>query len=216
MGSVAQTVVVTGGAPLVETTTASLGFPGGRQNNTRAPFEREKLGPTRADTAGSHSSLSRYNWRRTHMRMAPANGSAWGDSDDVNNSFLLDGTDVNDQANGWPGGAAGTNLGVDTIQEFKIFHQCRLRQSSGIRHGFSHDGGHAIRNQRHYTEPPSSTFETSVLDASQLSSILHTGPPAFRRNQFGGVLGGPDQEGQNYSSLPAMRDYGRRLATRSD
>src|SRR5258708_19608477 len=36
------------------------------------------------------------------------------------NSFMLDGTNINDHANGSPGGAAGTNLGVDGIQEFKI------------------------------------------------------------------------------------------------
>src|SRR5262249_58225159 len=36
------------------------------------------------------------------------------------NSFLLDGTDINDHANGTPGGAAGTNPGVDGVQEFKI------------------------------------------------------------------------------------------------
>src|SRR5207237_1928265 len=36
------------------------------------------------------------------------------------NSFLLDGTDINDHANGTPGGSAGTNLGVDGVQEFKI------------------------------------------------------------------------------------------------
>ena len=28
------------------------------------------------------------------------------------NNFLLDGTNINDHANGTPGGAAGTNLGV--------------------------------------------------------------------------------------------------------
>src|SRR5207237_2481151 len=36
------------------------------------------------------------------------------------NSVLLDGTDINDHANGTPGGSAGTNLGVDGVQEFKI------------------------------------------------------------------------------------------------
>jgi len=29
-------------------------------------------------------------------------------------------TDINDHANGTPGGSAGTNLGVDGVQEFKI------------------------------------------------------------------------------------------------
>src|SRR5207247_2149077 len=36
------------------------------------------------------------------------------------NTFMLDGTAINDHANGTPGGAAGQNLGVDGVQEFKI------------------------------------------------------------------------------------------------
>src|SRR4029077_7049217 len=36
------------------------------------------------------------------------------------NSFMLDGTDISDHAHGTPGGSAGTNLGVDGVQEFKI------------------------------------------------------------------------------------------------
>src|SRR2546428_13824982 len=33
---------------------------------------------------------------------------------------MLDGPSLNDHANGAPGGAAGQNLGVDGVQEFKI------------------------------------------------------------------------------------------------
>ena len=56
VGTVTQTVTVTGGAPLVETTTASIGFLVGRHNNTRAPVEWEKLGPTGIDNSRESSS----------------------------------------------------------------------------------------------------------------------------------------------------------------
>src|SRR5256712_6052893 len=49
-----------------------------------------------------------------------ANKFSVAGSRSYSNSFLLDGTDVNDSSNSTPGGAAGTNLGVDAIKEFKI------------------------------------------------------------------------------------------------
>lgn len=36
------------------------------------------------------------------------------------NSFLLDGSDINDASNQTPGSAAGVMLGVDTLQEFRV------------------------------------------------------------------------------------------------
>src|SRR2546428_12605825 len=53
------------------------------------------------------------------------------------NSFLLDGTDVNDSSNSTPGGAAGTNLGVDAIKKFKIV---ATTVSAGYGRGFRAGG----------------------------------------------------------------------------
>ena len=113
----------------------------------------------------------------------------------ISNSFLLDGTDVNDQSNGTPGGAAGTNLGVDTIQEFKIF-------TNSFKAEFGHSSGSVTTavtrsgtNSFHGT-----AFEylrNSVLDARNYFDPA-SGPPAFRRNQFGGVLGGPIKKDKTF------------------
>ena len=56
-----------------------------------------------------------------HVVLGTGTRFSVGGQRSVSNSFLLDGTNANDQGNGTPGGAAGTNLGVDTILEFKIF-----------------------------------------------------------------------------------------------
>jgi hypothetical protein len=102
------------------------------------------------------------------------------------NLFLMDGTDINDAGNGTPGGAAGTNLGVDTILEFRIY-------TSSFKAEFGHSMGSVTTavtrsgtNSIHGT-----VFEfirNSVLDAANYFDVTK---PSFKRNQFGGVLGGP-------------------------
>ena len=103
------------------------------------------------------------------------------------NIFLLDGTNINDQGNGTPGGAAGTNLGVDTILEFKIF-------TNSFKAEYGHSEGSVVTavtrsgtNTLHGT-----AFEyirNSALDARNFFDTTSS-PPSFKRNQFGGVLGG--------------------------
>src|SRR4029077_20197181 len=113
----------------------------------------------------------------------------------VSNSFLLDGTNVNDQANGTPGGAAGTNLGVDTIREFKIF-------TNSFKAEYGHSDGSVVTavtrsgtNTLHGT-----AFEyirNSALDARNFFDV-RSSPPPFKRNQFGGVLGGPIKKDKTF------------------
>ncbi len=136
-------------------------------------------------------------WLRWHHDLyiwQLANTSAWQASVRVDNSFLLDGTDINDQGNGTPGGASGTNLGVDTIREFKIY-------TSSFKAEFGHSNGSVTSaitrsgtNSLHGT-----AFEyirNNDLDARNYFDA-GSSPPPFRRNQFGGVLGGTHQEGQS-------------------
>src|ERR1700757_4963583 len=118
-----------------------------------------------------------------------------GGQGSTTNSFLLDGTNINDQANGTPGGAAGTNLGVDTIREFKIF-------TNSFKAEYGHSNGGVITaitrsgtNSLHGT-----IFEyirNSALDARNFFDV-GSSPPSFKRNQFGGVLGGPIKKDKTF------------------
>jgi Carboxypeptidase regulatory-like domain/TonB dependent receptor len=187
VGSVTQTVKVTGGAPLVETTTASLGSLVDAHTiralplNGRSYDQLALLQPGVVLTSPGQTGGSPYAFG-TGKRFTV------GGQRSISNSFLLDNTNVNDQANGTPGGAAGTNLGVDTIQEFKIF-------TNSFNAEFGHSSGSVITavtrsgtNNFHGT-----AFEylrNSVFDARNYFDPA-SGPPTFRRNQFGGVVGGP-------------------------
>jgi hypothetical protein len=194
VGSVSQSVVITGSAPLLETTSSSLGALVDDQTirslplNGRSWDQLALIQPGVILTNPGQTGGAPYAFG-TGKRFS-VNGQR-----SISNSFLLDGTDVNDQGNGTPGGAAGTNLGVDTILEFKIFTNAfpaEFGHSSGsVTTAVTRSGANTLHG---------TVFEyvrNSVLDAKNYFDA-DTGPPAFRRNQFGGVLGGPIQKDKTF------------------
>ncbi|HWP84386.1 MAG TPA: hypothetical protein VNN17_04310, partial [Terriglobia bacterium] len=108
----------------------------------------------------------------------------------TSNSFLLDGADIND-ASGTTGSAAGTVAGVETVREFRVitnaFDAEYGRHTGGVVSAVTKSG----TNQFH-----GSLFEflrNDNLDAPKWEdNAFNDGEkPEFRRNQFGGSLGGP-------------------------
>ena len=194
VGAVSQALEVTGEAPLVETSTASLGSLVDDHTiralplNGRSYDQLALLQPGVTLTSPGQTSGAPFP-AGTGKRF-----SVGGQRPNTNN-FLLDGTNIADHANGTPGGAAGTNLGVDTIQEFKIF-------TSAYKAEFGHSNGGVITaitrsgtNAFHGT-----AFEyirNSALDARNFFDV-GSSPPPFKRNQFGGVFGGPIQKDKTF------------------
>ena len=194
VGAVTQTVKVTGDAPVVESTTGSLGSLVDDHTmralplNGRSYDQLALLQPGVVLTEPGHTG-------GTSLTFGSGKRFSVGGQRSYANSFLLDGTNVNDQANGTPGGAAGTNLGVDTILEFKIF-------TNSFKAEYGHSSGSVISaitrtgtNTLHGT-----AFEyirNSALDARNFFDP-GTSPPSFKRNQFGGVLGGPIKKDKTF------------------
>jgi hypothetical protein len=104
-------------------------------------------------------------------------------------SFLLDGTDINDVYNKTPGSVAGVLLGVEAVLEFQVLtnsYSAEFGRSAG---GVVNAVTRAGTNQLH-----GSAFEflrNSALDAKNFFDPATQPIPPFKRNQFGGVLGGP-------------------------
>src|SRR6266568_2119266 len=191
VGALADTVTVTAEAPLVETTTSAMSslvddrsirdLPlNGRSYDRLALLQPGvvSVGAGQASAAFDFGTGTRFN----------VNGSrAYA------NTFLLDGTDIADHANGTPGGAAGTNLGVDGVQEFKINTSVSPaeygRSSGGVISAVTRSGTNSLHG---------SAFE--FIRNNAFDSLAYTDETShkgngtvapYRRNQFGGSLGGP-------------------------
>lgn len=104
------------------------------------------------------------------------------------NSYRLDGININDYANGGPGSVSGATLGVDAVQEFSVIASDAPaqygRMSGGVINSISRQG------TNHFHGSVYDFVRNSVFDARTYFDPT-TGVPSFRRNQFGGTLGGP-------------------------
>src|SRR6202042_2760508 len=112
---------------------------------------------------------------------------AMGGARPQQSSSRLDGVSLNDYAGGGPASVLGITLGVDAIQEFSVVTGNAPADYGKTSGGVIDAVTRAGTNQLH-----GSIYEflrNSALDARN----FFDGPsvPPFKRNQFGGSLGGP-------------------------
>ena len=105
------------------------------------------------------------------------------------NSYRLDGININDYANGGPGSVSGATLGVDAVEEFSVITSDAPaqygRMSGGVINSITRQGTSAFHG---------SVFDflrNSVFDSRSYFDPVGGGEPSFRRNQLGGTIGGP-------------------------
>jgi hypothetical protein len=102
--------------------------------------------------------------------------------------FLLDNTDIRDfWEHGTGSGYAATSLGVEAIGEFQVLTNTYTSQFAGngaVINATSRAGTNDLHGGAY------EFFRNNVLDARDIVDPV-SGPPPFRRNQFGGDLGGP-------------------------
>ena len=108
--------------------------------------------------------------------------------------FLLDDTDIRDfWEHGTGSGYAGTSLGVEAIGEFQVLTNTYTAQFAGngaVINATSRSGTNDLHGDAY------EFFRNNALDARDIIDLSPdsgdaAGPPPFRRNQFGGDLGGP-------------------------
>ncbi|MGH9738943.1 MAG: carboxypeptidase regulatory-like domain-containing protein [Candidatus Acidiferrales bacterium] len=121
--------------------------------------------------------------------------------------FLLDDTNMQDFWNHSAGSASlGTTLGVEAIQEFSLLTNTYSAQFGGngaVMNAVSKSGTNSFHGSAYEFLRNSALDSRSYFD---LTPSLQPYKPAFRRNQFGGSLGGPIKKNKlfffgNYEGL---------------
>jgi hypothetical protein len=108
------------------------------------------------------------------------------------NSYRLDGVSINDYSNGAPGSVLGDNLGVDAVEQFSVLGSNYPaeygRTTGGVINAVTRSGTNAFHGSVY------EFLRNSALDARNFFDrrLQPTDPriPPFKRNQFGGSLGG--------------------------
>src|SRR5260221_687342 len=105
------------------------------------------------------------------------------------NNYRLDGISLNDYANGAPGSVLGGNLGVDAIQEFSVLTSNYSAEygktSGGVFNAITRSGTNAFHGSVY------EFLRNSALDAKNFFETADAAKAPFKRNQFGGSVGGP-------------------------
>ncbi len=188
VGQSEQTVTVQAAAAQVETTTSSLANLVEQKQMVELPLNGRNFQQLMTLAPGvlvSQSVNSNFYGKGDMYTVAGGRPEGQG--------FLLDGQDITNYFNkGTGSGVLGTSLGIDAIAEFELLtntYSAQFGGSGSVMNAASKSG----TNQFH-----GSGFEfirNSALDARNHFDLTATGAPApvppFRRNQFGGTLGGP-------------------------
>jgi len=103
------------------------------------------------------------------------------------NNYRLDGVSLNDYANGAPGSVLGGSLGVDAIEEFSVitsnYEADYGKTSGGVVNAITRSGTNQIHGSAYEFLRNSALDAPNYFDAGNI--------PPFKRNQFGGTIGGP-------------------------
>lgn len=109
------------------------------------------------------------------------------------NNYRLDGISINDYANSAPGSTLGLSLGVDAIQEFSVvstnYASSYGLTSGGVVNALTRSGTNRLHGAVY------EFIRNDVLDAR---NYFDTVKPPFRRNQFGGSVGGPIRKDKTF------------------
>jgi hypothetical protein len=110
------------------------------------------------------------------------------------NNYRLDGISINDYANGGPGSVLGGNLGVDAVEEFSVLTSSYSAEygktSGGVVNAISRAGTNQFHGNGY------EFIRNSALDARNFFDPPTI--PQFRRNQFGGSIGGPIRKDKTF------------------
>jgi hypothetical protein len=188
IGTITNTVVVTTKAPTVQLSTSDISAVVTANTVRELPLNGRSWTDLATLQPGVNAITTQVSFRSGDDRGNRGFGQQLTISGarPQQNNYRLDGVSLNDYANGAPGSVLGGNLGVDAIQEFSVLtsnYSAEYGKTSG---GVVNATTRSGTNQLH-----GSAYEflrNSALDARNFFDVAK---PPYKRNQFGGAIGGP-------------------------
>jgi hypothetical protein len=192
VGESTQTVTVEEAAPTVELTSATLSaqvdaitvreLPLNGRDWTQLATLEPGVATVRVQASTSSPTTNRAN-RGFGNQLTDSGHSPY------ENSYRVDGININDYTNGSPGSVIGANLGTDAIQEFSVLttdYTAEYGRTSGaIVNSILKSG----TNSYHGTL--FGFLRNASLDAKNYFDSATKPIPPFQRYQYGGAFGGP-------------------------
>jgi hypothetical protein len=186
VGAVTQTVEITGAAPTIETTNATLSGNVQSEQIVELPLNGRDWASLATLEPGVVSV-------RVHEAVTQPGGNLRGLGNQMTidgnrptqNVYRLNGIVVNDYSNAGPGNVLGASVGVDAIQEFSV-----LTANYSAEYGFTSGGVINAVTKSGTNSFHGSAYEfvrNKAFDSSDYQSGANK--PAFVRNQFGGSGG---------------------------
>jgi hypothetical protein len=205
VGVVSEKVEVNGQAPLVDTADSTMS----QLVDERTVRELPLNGRDWLQLATLQAGVAAITTERVagQSRVQVGNGTAITISGarTSENNYRWNGITINDYANNSPGSGLGYNMGVDSVQEFSVLTNTPPaeygRTSGGVVNAVMKSG----TNQIHGTG-----FEfirNSDVDSRNFYDLVSA--PPFRRNQFGGSVGGPIKKQKTFffANYEGLRQY---------
>jgi outer membrane receptor protein involved in Fe transport len=192
VGTVTHTVQVTTEAPAVQVTSSEISA----TVNATTVRELPLNGRSWTDLAALQPGVDTIQTQPSFATGSDRGNRGFGQQLTISgarpqqNNYRLDGVSLNDYANGAPGSVLGGNLGVDAIQEFSVLTSNYSAEygktSGGVVNAVTRSGTNAFHGSAY------EFLRNSALDAANFfenAGGIRKAP--FKRNQFGGAIGGP-------------------------
>jgi hypothetical protein len=183
VGNVAEQVTVTGEAALIETTTATVSQLVDAQKVEDLPLNNRDLTQLAIMQPGvikSPAGRGTFGGLGDKITVGGARGTM--------NLYLMDGVS-NSDLSGNPQGASGSYTGAETVKEFQVItnnYSAEYQSAAGaIVSAITKSGTNALHGSGFWT------LRNDNIDAAKWEDNAFGAKGEFKRNQFGGSLGGP-------------------------
>ncbi|MQA92643.1 MAG: hypothetical protein GEU90_20880 [Gemmatimonas sp.] len=184
VGDLAEEVIVTGDAPLVDTRSGAVAGRVSEEQIRELPIAGRDItnlvtleaGVARIQSSGPGGGAHGGYGQRIAIGGSRPDMTGW----------LVDGTEVQTVFRMGPAGATGEQLGADAVQEFRVSTSSYTAEQGvaggGVVSAVTKSGTNTIRG---------SAFEFFRDDALNTKGYFDEDKPPFRRHQFGVSMGGP-------------------------